>query len=291
MEANTFWVTPKALTATELDLLELLAKRVDRPAALARLADYVWLARSDHTYARRAVEAYVTLAKAHENDESWIPTAEYYDRALRLAVRLGRGTPFQEVVAAVDDLLRRLNGEDPRFLSVKLMESLIETRAGGDAETYAALAEKGARRADEEAAAHADRAKYNVARQRWLVAAEWHRLRGTSDAEMTARAGFGESFIKEAEQVAAGTQPDYGVAATLYRHGIAALRRLPNQRDRVSSVLARYKELQRLGVGELKPIGFNVNLTECVNTARARVAGASLDDAIVALADILPLPS
>jgi hypothetical protein len=291
MEANTFWVNPKALTDSEIDLLQALVERVDRPAALARLADYVWLSRSDHTFARRAVDAYMTLAKTHENDESWIPTAEYYDRALRLAVRLGRGEPFQQVVAAIDGLLRRLNGEDPRFLSVKLMESLIETRAGGDAEKYAALAEKGARRAEEEAATEHDRSKYHVARQRWLMAAEWHQLRRDADAEMAARAGFGESFIKEAEQVATAAQPDYGVAASIYGNGIAALRRLQNQRERVSSVLARFKELQRFGVHELKPIGVKVDLTECVSAARQRVAGASLDDAIVALADVISLPS
>lgn len=291
MEANTFWVNPKALTDSEIDLLHALVERVDRPAALARVADYVWLSRSDHTFARRAVDAYMTLAKTHENDESWIPTAEYYDRALRLAVRLGRGEPFQQVVAAIDGLLRRLNGEDPRFLSVKLMESLMETRAGGDAETYAALAEKGARRAEQEAATGSERSKYNVARQRWIVAAEWHRLRGATEAEAAARAGFGESFIKEAEQLAAAAEPDYGVAVTMFGNGIAALRRLQNQRERVSSLLARYKELQRLGVRELKPFEVKVDLSECVTAARQRVAGASLDDAIVALANVLPLPS
>jgi hypothetical protein len=290
MEANTFWVNPKTLTDPQVELLKTLVERVNRPAALARLADYVWLARSDHTYARRAVDEYVKLAKEHENDESWMATADYYDRALRLSARLGRGPLFQQVVGAVDELLRRLNGEDPRFLSVKLMEALIETRAGGDATTYAALAEKGARRAEEEAA-QGDRSKYNVARQRWIVAAEWHRLRHDDVAENAARAAFGETYIQEGELVATSASPDFGVAATMYGHGIGALRRLQNQKERVSSLLARYKELQRRGVSEMKPIGGKVDLTECVAAARKRVASLSLDDAIVALADILPIPS
>src|SRR5258707_454854 len=72
MEANAFWVNPKALTEHQVDALKALAEHVVRPAALARLCDYIWLARSDHTFARRAVEAYVQLAKAHERDESWM---------------------------------------------------------------------------------------------------------------------------------------------------------------------------------------------------------------------------
>jgi hypothetical protein len=290
MEANTFWVNPRAMTEPQVELLKRLAERVDRPAAVARLADYLWLARSDHIVARRAVDAYVKLAKGHENDDSWIATAEYYDRALRLSARLGRGELFHNVAAAVDELLRRLNGEDPRFLSVRLMEALIATRAGGNAEAYAALAEKGARRAEEEAA-RGDRSIYHVARERWLIAAEWHRLSRDSDAENAARAGFGETFIKEAELVATATPPEYGVAATFYGNGIAALRRLQNQRERVSSLLARYKELQRLGVREMKPLGGKVDLTECVAAARKRVGGLPLEDAIVALANILPIAS
>jgi hypothetical protein len=77
----------------------------------------------------------------------------------------------------------------------------------------------------------------------------------------------------------------------MYGHGIAALRRLKNQKDRVSSLLARYKELQRLGVSEMKPIGAKVDLTDCVAAARKQVTGLSLDQAVLALADILPIPS
>lgn len=289
MQTNSQWVDPRSVSEIQLVVIKQLADLVERPAAKARLCDYIWLCASDHTYARAAVAAYLQLGKEREDPENWIAPAECYGRALRLSARLGRGALFGEVVQAVDSLLRRLDGEDPLFLTTELMQALIDTRAGGDASVYAALAEKAARLA--ETAAAADSSKFHLARTRWLMAAEWHRLRRDGAAEAAARVSFGETFIKEAERAASATPPQNGVAASLYANGIHALRRLPEQRDRVSSLLARLKELQRSGLKELKPLTSVQDFSECVAAARKKVSGLSLGDAILALAGLLSIPS
>lgn len=283
------WIDLRTLTPDQITLIRNLVDRVTRPAARARLCEYLWLSSSDHTCARQAVAAYMTLAEQHLDPEEWIEPAAYFGRALRLAARLGRGTLFDEVTAAVDQVIRRLDGEDPLFLTTELMQALIDTRARVDPNIYASIAEKAARRAED--AAISDTSKYHLARVRWLMAAEWHKMRRDSTAERNARAAFGETFIAEAELAAKAAPPRFGVAAGLYAHGLHALRRLQGQRDRVSSLLARLKELQQLSLDELKSIGAVHDFSECVAAARKRVSGRPLPDALLALATGLPIPS
>lgn len=289
MQTNPLWIDPRSITETQLAVMKRLGEIVERPSAKARLCDYIWLSTSDHTFARTAVAEYLRLGKDREDPENWIQPAEYYGRALRLSAKLGRGALFEEVVQAVAGLLRRLDGEDPLFLTTELMRALIDTRAGGDASFYASLAEKAARHA--EAAAAADSSKFHLARIRWLMAAEWHRLRRDSAAETAARVAFAETYIAEAELAASMSPPRNGVAAGLYANGIHALRRLPSQRSRVSSLLARLKELQQSGVEELKPLTSVHDFSECIATARKHVAERSLGDSILALAGLLSIPS
>lgn len=289
VQQNTSWIDPKTLTPDQITLIKSLADRITKPAARVRLCQYLWLASADHTYARQAVAAYLTLAEQHLDPEEWIEPVAYFGRALRLAARLGRGTLFDEVTAAVDQVVRKLDGEDPLFLTTELMQALIDTRARVDPNIHALIAEKAARRAED--AAISDTSKYHLARVRWLLAAEWHKVRRDSTAERNARAAFGETFIAEAELAAKATSPRYGMAAGLYGHGLQALRRLQGQRDRVSSLLARLKELQQLSLDELKPIGAVHDFSECVAAARKRVSGRALPDALVALATVLPIPS
>lgn len=289
VQQNASWIDPQTLTPDQIALLRSLADCVTRPAAKARLCEYLWMSSSDHTCARQAVAAYLILAEQHLDPEEWIEPAAYFGRALRLAARLGRGTLFNEVTAAVDQVVRKLDGEDPLFLTTELMQALIDTRARVDPNIYAPIAEKAARRAED--AAISDTSKYHLARVRWLMAAEWHKVRRDSTAERNARAAFSETFIAEAELAAKAAPPRFGVAAGLYAQGLHALRRLQGQRDRVSSLLARLKELQQLSLDEYKPIGAVHDFSECVAAARKRVSGRTLPDALLALATVLPIPS
>jgi hypothetical protein len=289
VQANALWVDPRNLSSAQTALIKGLADRVSREAAKARFCDYVWLADSDHLFARRAVAAYMELAKTHVDPEEWIEGAAYFGRALRLSARLGRGALFDEVTAVVDGVIRQLNAEDSRFLTTELMQAVLDTRGRVDADFYATLAEKAARRAEDTDGA--DRSRFHLARVRWLMAAEWHRVRGNSAAETRVRAAFGETFIAEAELLANSSPAQDGDAASLYSQGIHCLRRLQGQRDRVSSLLARLKELQQLSIGELKPIGGVHNFSECVAAARRHVSGRPLGDAVLALATLLPIPS
>ena len=87
-------------------------------------------------------------------------------RAVRLARSLGGGgsAEFGRAVAHVEAVLAKYDGEDPSFLSCRLMELLQQVKQGDPAK-YAALAAKAAVRAE-------SKSEFRRARHYWECAAE-----------------------------------------------------------------------------------------------------------------------
>jgi len=140
---------PDDLTPDQYRLLEEIAADIADAEMRARVCDLVWVMRKRYNLAKLGVSAYLEAARTREDWENWVPCAERLTRAVRLARSLGRGgtDEFDRAIAHVEDLLTRMDGEDPLFLSARMMELLQEFRKG-EPQKYASLAEKAAKRAE-----------------------------------------------------------------------------------------------------------------------------------------------
>ena len=262
-----------------LDLLKELVPEISDPEMQARVADILWVRKRDFRMAQIAVKAYLESARNLENPQEWSSGFDRIERAINLAALLGKKAQlFNSVIVHIESLLDKYDGEDPLFLSVKLMELLQKYRQG-DPVKYAALSEQVAIRAESE---HS----WQRARDYWQIKAQWHLLQNDLDSQRAALLLVAETYVKESEDALNQTPPSYQDAYTHIEKAIEALRRIGGTKERVEQLHKFLIEYQQKAVTEMKPAVFTseVNLSECVERAREKVKDKTLDDALLTLA-------
>jgi hypothetical protein len=268
------------LTDAQFAILQELALTVADPEMRARLCDLVWTAkRGSHLLAREAVRAYLESATVLEDPESWTHCEARMRRAVRLGRSLGAASAEHlSAVAHVEAVLMRLNGEDPSFLSNRLMELLQAVRKGDPAQ-YIPLAEKAARRAESEGGDG-----FRRARHYWECAAEWYRLAGDEAGRRTALVAAAETHVKQAEAAAVlprERSPHLSAAGHLQR-AIHALRKIGGESavERARVLYRRMVEHQTKSTAEMVSVEHTVDFTTFVEFADTAVGGRPLDEAL-----------
>lgn len=267
---------PTDFDNSRLDLLHEVVSEISDAELRARIADVLWLRRRDYKMGELAITSYLESAGRLEDPENWVATAERIERALQIAANLGRsGKMFDAVISYVNDLLDKYDGEDPLYLSAKMMELLLERKAG-DTDKQAARAEKLALRA--ESARDWDRA-----RRYWELKASWN-LRGKDEVEARkAKIAAAETHVKKAEMQLEGTPPVYMLVASHIQFAIEAYRRIGNTQGRVDELHQMLLRYQRQATPQMVTYSSSVEVGELVETAINHVKGKPLQDALIHL--------
>jgi len=275
------------LTDEHLDFLAEIASEISDPELQARVADILWVRRRDYRMAQLAVTAYLQSATELENPEKWTCCLDRIERALRLARRLNYQA--DTVVSHIEAVLDRCNGEDPLWLSAKLMQLLQEYQLG-DPTKYAALAEKAATLAE---SAH----DWRRARAYWDIKARWHLLEKDREKELAASMLAAETYVKEAEDALHRTPPSYLVASRFMQQAVEAFKSIRGTKEETANAKARSEEVHKLLLQyqeesrkELIASSHKVDISEMVDQARAYVRGKDFQDALFELA-LLGVPT
>jgi hypothetical protein len=266
-----------AIEDFSVDDLAILRSSVDfltYPALRARVGDILWETSRDQEMARVAVAAYLELAITLEDPERWPPCLDALIRASQLARQLGRNEAHSlGVLEAVASMLERHPGDDPSYMSAKLIELLLQLDHG-DLPEMADVAGRAAQIATEENDWHR-RQTYLELRSACLKKA------GDDVTAMAEAANAAESMVHAAESAA--QNESHLVAAAHLEEAIAALRRIPGSRTRVDELHARLLEYQRNSVGELREMSVPIDTRELTASAVQSVAGKEWPDALQSL--------
>lgn len=266
----------------EIELVKALVPLVDDAELKARMADIIWSNRhsGNFPFARIAIRAYVESARRLEDPKEWVECEYRIERAFRLAQRLRNPELLQPVIDHIQGVIERCNGEDPLFLSARMMTLLLE-RNEGDPAKYAPLAEKLATRAEQSG-------KYEIARQHWTILVGWQRLAADTEAAKSAAVRAAETFVKEAEQRRQQPGAPYLHACHHLEAAIKALREIPDTEARVQELHRLLLAWQEKSVSELATFGSErVDVTRIAERARQAVSGKSFDEALFTLAVML----
>lgn len=270
------------LTDEHLDFLATIAHDVSDPELQARVADILWVRRRDYRMAQLAVTAYIQSAKELEDPEKWNKCFDRIERALRLAHKI----KYQEdaVVAYIEAVLDRYNGEDPLWLSAKLMELLQEHQLS-EPTKYSVLAEKAAKLAE---SAH----DWRRARAYWEIKARWHGIEKDGEKERAASMLAAETYVKEAQDTLEQNSLPYLTASHHLEKAIEAFRNVRGKKEETLAAKVRAEEVHKLlikyqkeSTNELITISSEgVDISQNVEQARARVRGQEFHDALFSLA-------
>jgi hypothetical protein len=270
----------KNLTDEQLDFLAEIAPEISDPELQARVADILWVKRRDYRMAQLAIPAYLQSATILENPEQWTHCVDRIERALRLArkIRHQDEVVFNHIEAVLD----RYQGEDPLWLSAKLMELLQEYRFGDPAK-YAALCEKAATLAESSS-------DWRRARTLWGIKAVWHRMEKDFSKELAASISIAETYVKEAESALKRTPPSYTVASHFLQDAVEAFRSIRGSKEETVDAKARAEEVHRLLLqyqeetrNEMITSSHEMDISELVEEARNHVKGKDFQEALFAL--------
>lgn len=265
-----------SFSSQQLDLLRDLVPDVDDPELRARMADLVWTFKREGNLHMReiSVTAYLESATRLEDPQEWLGCEHNIERALQISLN---SKLFPIVAHHIEDVLVRMNGEDPLFLSAKLMH-LLRQHGVGDPINYAALAEKSAIRAESSSGWH-------IAREYWNLAADWHKTAKNRQSRQIALLSSAETYVKEATQALSLPGNPFMLASSHLAHAVEALHRIPDTQERVNELHKVLLDYQKKSLDEMAVISTDpIDITEIVEQAVSRVKGKLLYDALFALA-------
>lgn len=243
------------------------------PEIRARIADILWVRKRDHHMAELAINSYLESATNLEDIEQWPNCYDRIERAFRLGASLGKNSGFLNIaVLYIETVLDKYDGDDPKYLSEKLMGLLIEKRLG-NYKKNSALSEKLAKNAESDG-------DWRRARTYWETKARWHGLDKDDNNERGALLQAAETNVKEANAALEREQPSYMNASAHLQHAIEAYRRIGGETERVDDLHSTLLEYQEISTNELKTISTEIKLDNHAKRAIAQMEGKTLHDAI-----------
>lgn len=276
----------KEITEDQLSLLAEIANEISDPELQARVADILWVKRRDYKMAQLAIPAYLESAKTLEHPEHWPPCMNRIERAFRLARKIKHRE--QDVLAHIEAVLDRYQGEDPMWLSAKLMELLWEHRLG-DPTKYAALSEKAARYAESSIKSGLSQ-DWRRARELWKIEANWHHLAKDSSREIDALMLAAETYVKEAEWFLNQAKPSYIHVSGALQRAVQAFRNIQGTKEQTATARQRGEEVhkklleyQPRILNEMGDMSQSVDISELAYMSRKAVSGKGLPAALFAL--------
>ena len=259
-----------------LNLLKNVVYSIADNELKARIADVLWVIDCDYKMAELAIVAYLESSKILEHPEHWTPCEKRIQRAFRLANLLGRKSGnIEKVIEHIEFVLDKYNGDDPLFLSQRLMSLLIEARHG-DPEKYSIIAEK--------CAIDAENTKnFHRAQAYWQIKAQWHILQNDTERKRTALINNAESYVKEAEFKLGGEKGSYLVASHFLQRAIEAYRRIGDTKEIVNEIHAKLLKYEQKSLNEMQQFSTKFDASESVRNTIKNVSGKSIYDALFAL--------
>ncbi|MEK6967403.1 MAG: DUF4209 domain-containing protein [Nanoarchaeota archaeon] len=89
---------PKDLTEENLCNLEEILQISDNPEVVARISDLLWLRRTNHLFAEKAIQSYLKSVDEDIANEQWVPKSKWLKRATQITMELGKRAEEREVV-------------------------------------------------------------------------------------------------------------------------------------------------------------------------------------------------
>jgi hypothetical protein len=271
----------KNLTDEHLDFLAEITPEISDAELQARVADILWVRKRNYQIAQLAVPAYLQSATILESPDHWTHCVDRIERALRLARKIKYKDT--DVFAHIESVLDRYQGEDPSWLSTKLMELLQEHKLGNPAK-YAVISARAASLAE-------SNSNWHKARELWNIKAVWHRIEKDRSKEFDASMLSAETYVKEAESALERSPAGYTTASYFLQSAVVAFRNIRGAKSETADAKARAEEVHRLLLqyqeetrDEMITISHDMDISDSVEDARSRVRGKKLQEALFTLA-------
>jgi hypothetical protein len=286
------WKRADQLPQSGLDALESTIDEINDPEFRGRVGDVLWEFQRCPKAAETAIRALIESAQILEDVKHWPRFTKRLERAISLAAKLGRDKPLhQQACAQVEaTILKYKTSKNAGFLCAKLIEMVAQQKRV-DAKEYATLSR-------ELAEQFTSAKQWDHAHEYWRLCARFNQRTPNLEAMKNALERGAECWVEKAEANLVSDKPDHLFAAHWMGMALQELQQAGATADRKAQIHRRFRELQKLGMQQMKPLEFDeavANQMEehgarLVSLGKERVRGYSFERAIFRLAFIVPPP-
>ena len=96
----------------------------------ARIADILWTQKKVYKSAEVAAKAYLEVFNKVFSDDDWVGSLDLINRAIYISAQVGKQELYDECCQTIYNHVIRLNGRDEYFLSIHLIEILLQQKFG-----------------------------------------------------------------------------------------------------------------------------------------------------------------
>ncbi len=266
---------------SQLDTFQSIVKEIRNAELRARIADVLWIRKhGNYELAQLTVRSYLESAIILEDLENWSYCFDRIERALQISLQLGKkNIVYKETIIHIENTLDKYDGEDPLFLSARLMELLLSVKEG-NATKYSALSEKVA----SIAGSTPIELRWHKARIYWTIASRWHLLNNDESKSINTQIRAAETYVEEATAALKTPAQSYLVAAHHVQHAIEAYRKIKGTESTRVNLHKKLLEYQNLSVSDFRTHSYSIDISDFVEESTNLVKGKGFIDALYALA-------
>lgn len=233
------------ISDSHLEVLKEVLPIITDPEMKARIAEVIWIRKKEIQIAEIAVDAYIHSFENLFDSISWTTCFERIERAFFLAKKSGKNKPsYLKVVDTIEKSIQRCNGEDGSYLSVKLMDILINHKLMANIEKFITLTKKAAIRAE-------SRKNWEIARAYWECSARWFKLKKEFDSSRESLCFKAETYVKQAEEALQISHPSYMMATVHLQKAMDSLKNIEQTGERIKEIHQILLPLQEKAMMEM----------------------------------------
>lgn len=264
---------------TDTEMLIAVASAVDSVWMQAQLFDILWLLSKDYRHGQNSVLAYLKWFEDAFDPNKWVKCDRIIRRALDISKQLGKSTQeYKQVRQTINQAIFELNGTDPLFLSINLIELVFPDASREDAEKYLQLVNKIIRQRLDEQNKNFLLVEETFSIQRNLL----KRLNYDEDI-IKSNLNLGDYYEKQADKLVEGN--DEFRAIMLLQKACSVYSKI--KCEKLLVVRARISQLQQKAIGHMKPIPFEFDVQPIYETILKLFSGLTLQETIIQLSRLV----
>lgn len=276
---------PDNLTLEQVEVLKEVIPEIADPELKARICDFVWLKNKDVSCAKDAVLAYMESAQNLEDLDRWTTSADRIHRAFHLTRLMSDNGLEEKLVAQIKSTIERINGNDPSFYTLNLLEQLLSQ--GYKIDEYATLIESVAKKSAKNKNWWQSECYWELLRTLFRKEKNYSEFNRVTEALST-------NYEQQAIISATAEKPSHFGAAGELQSAIALLMELPNEEKRnikINKLHRTLLEYQKKIPDEMTSItSDSLDISSYVKQSRKLVAKADVKEAIKTLCMIQKVP-
>lgn len=264
---------PEDLDEADLDVLRHVAQLTQSTCLRTRFAHIIWSITKEYPFGQLAVTGYLDKFQKTFHPEHWVRCHDNIEAAYHIASSMGKSADaFKQTRSTLLHKLREMNGSDPLFLSISLLELVLKDLGKKELPQYTAIAENLFHRNTEVRNDNTHLADESFS----ILEAMYKRMNRVADLKV-AKERYAAYYEAQARKQA--NQKEYFRAVILMKKG--CLLYAGENRDKVIALRLEMEAWQKLALNDLHIIRTKIDVEETQKAIDKMFEGLSLPETVV----------